>query len=315
MRTAKLDGDLVDILDLDDPSWDGPENGDAAVRQLKEVTAGLSANVAKLVRSQLWDPPRIAFPQPPRIAFPQESARRFARDLLASSGLAESLRKAGEAARRAIKRSVPANLLDDGSVDVDLIGFVVAMAFDEGVPIAWVPQLSIIEALVAADSREERLDLLVLAQDQILGDCEEALVLILDERSKQCRVAIAALRAGLEPAAQSHAANVVDSILRVEIGHDGVKDAKEVEPGHFETQPLREWSRFLALAPVGRAYAPWWPSDVTPPPDHFVRHATAHAVGHEGVFTPANALIATMLATSLTVEFSSSDSVGARTSQ
>lgn len=103
--------------------------------------------------------------------------------------------------------------------------------------------------------------------------------------------------------AQSHAANIVDSIVLAFHGKDGRTTTQKHAQLDFDDLPLRVIAENLALRPLLRALVTWWPAWGTPPPEHFARHATAHAVGQEGVFTPLNALIAVMLATSLTVQY------------
>ena len=56
----------------------------------------------------------------------------------------------------------------------------------------------------------------------------------------------------------------------------------------------------LVLRPLDRAYEIWYPNSGHPIPKNFNRHVTAHGVGHPNVFNQYNALIAVMLATSLT---------------
>lgn len=52
---------------------------------------------------------------------------------------------------------------------------------------------------------------------------------------------------------------------------------------------LRALSESLTVRPLLKAFAHWFPAHGSPP-EHFARHATAHAVGHPGLFTKRNAL-------------------------
>lgn len=61
-----------------------------------------------------------------------------------------------------------------------------------------------------------------------------------------------------------------------------------------------------------RAFVPWFPHSGIAPPDHYARHPTAHAVGRDGVFAPRSTLIAVMLATSLTIQYSQPDHIEAK---
>ena len=62
----------------------------------------------------------------------------------------------------------------------------------------------------------------------------------------------------------------------------------------------------LSLRPLFLAFVKWSPDSGEPLPERFARHVTAHAVGHAGVFNSSSALVAVMLATSLTVQYSPS---------
>ena len=73
---------------------------------------------------------------------------------------------------------------------------------------------------------------------------------------------------------------------------------------NLDELPLQLAAENLTLRPLFRAFTAWWPESGESPPDFFARHATAHAVGHVGVFSPISALTAVMLATSLTVQYS-----------
>jgi hypothetical protein len=71
----------------------------------------------------------------------------------------------------------------------------------------------------------------------------------------------------------------------------------------FEELGLQVAGEALVLRPLNRALTAWWPGNDTPPPDHFARHATAHAVGYPGLFERRYAMVAVMLAVSLTVQY------------
>lgn len=203
----------------------------------------------------------------------------------------------------ALDRWIPANLR--GVPDVDKVA---AVALDDGVPLSWVPRSEIVVAIVGASSREERHSILVERTTEILDDCEGALAGYDNEWATQCKNAIGALRAGFDPPAQSHASNIIDSIVLALLGNreDAKKRAAETE---FDDLPLQLAAENLALRPLFRAFTAWWPTSGDTPPDHFARHATSHAVGHVGVFAPLSALVAVMLATSLTVQYSPDDAV------
>ena len=193
---------------------------------------------------------------------------------------------------------IPGNLHDVQDLDV-----VAAVALEEGIPLSWIPRTEIVIALIEADGPEERLCILTERRDDILDDCEARLASITHEWSVQCRSAIKALRLGLDGPGQSHASNILDSIVLAYFGRGGRDEAKERGQGDFDDLPLGLAAENLTLRPLLRAFTRWWPDSGTTLPAHFARHSTSHAVGHVGVFAPPSTLIAVMLATSLTVQY------------
>jgi hypothetical protein len=178
-----------------------------------------------------------------------------------------------------------------------------AMALDDGIPVVWIPRRDIVEALVAAKAPDARADVLDGRHGEILDDCELALREIGHEWAHQCRAAIAALRAEFDGPAQSHAANIVDSIVLRILGREGRDSARTRAQEALDDLPLQVAIESLVLRPLFKALTSWWPNTGTPPPEHFARHPTAHAVGEPGLFQRRHALVAVMLATSLTVQF------------
>ena len=198
-----------------------------------------------------------------------------------------------------INKWIPGNLHD-----VQDLAVVAAVALGEGIPLSWIPRTEIVIALIEADGPEERLCILTERRDDVLDDCHAGLNSITHEWSVQCRSAIQALRLGLDGPAQSHASNIVDSVRVIALhGRVGRDEAKERAEDDFDDLPLQLAAENLTLRPLLRAFTSWWPDSGTTPPDHFARHPTSHAVGHVGVFAPLSALIAVMLATSVTVQY------------
>lgn len=198
----------------------------------------------------------------------------------------------------ALDRWLPVNLRDVSALDV-----VATVALDEGIPLSWVPRTEIVVLLIQADGPSERVGILTDRRDDILDDCEKALAPIEHEWAVQCRSAIAAMRANLDGPAQSHASNIIDSIVLGLHGKNGREHVKSRAREDLDELPLQLAAENLSLRPLFRAFTTWFPNTGIDPPDYFARHATSHAVGHAGVFAPIPALIAVMLATSLTVQY------------
>ena len=204
-----------------------------------------------------------------------------------------------------MRRWIPDNLQEVPDLDA-----VATVALDEGVPLCWIPRREIVFALIGADGPRARLDVLTARRDDVLDDCDVALASIPHEWSAQCRSAIEVLRLGHDGPAQSHAANIVDSIVLARFGDGGRNETRARASEDLGEQPIQRAAEYLTMLPLFRAFTPWRPRSGAPPPDYFARHPTAHAVGTAGVFAPLSALIAVMLATSLTVQFASSATTG-----
>lgn len=188
---------------------------------------------------------------------------------------------------------------------------VATLALDEGLPLSWVPRTEIVEELLRAESANHRHEVLDQSRDEILHDCESALMPLTNEWATECRAVISAMRAGLDGPAQSHASNIIDSVVLALHGPNGRDRVASRVRDKIGDLPIRLAAEHLTLLPLFRAYATWYPHSGEAPPNHYARHPTAHAVGHPGIFAPRSALVSTMLATSLTVQYSPVEELGA----
>ncbi len=168
---------------------------------------------------------------------------------------------------------------------------------------SWIPRNEIMEVLIEAANPEARLAILSERRDEILDDCEGVLARSRHELAIQCRKAIDILRQSHHELAQSHTSNIIDSIILKTFKKDGREEAKDKAQEVILDLPLTEVAETLTLRPLLKAFTPWFPNSGIDPPSHFSRHATSHGVGHPDVFSPDRALIAVMLATSLTVQY------------
>lgn len=213
---------------------------------------------------------------------------------------------------------IPANLHG-----IDSIEDIAAITRDEGVPLVWIPRKEIVQLLTQAPDSATRQQILIDQRDSILDDCIAALdesTSILEgcdsdlgalcvEWADQTREAVNTLVAGFPSPAQSHATNIIDSILQ------RLSDWSDVTKPEFrrihvegdindESRTIHTLGHYLSLQPLSKAYVRWFTRWKIPPPEHFARNVTAHAVGHPNVFNENFALIAVMLATSLTRQLS-----------
>lgn len=206
---------------------------------------------------------------------------------------------------------------------------VISLTHDEGIPVTWVPRQQITQMLIDAPDPVARKGILAKHSDDILEDCKSALqdcesaladcqsaphdrywsqAAMCGEWSEHCLDAIRTFARGLYGPAQSHAANIIDSIVL----HLATLLGGNRKRAHITTraqedinnQSLHTVSHYLTLKPLIRAYVSWFPDAGIPPPGHFARHTTAHALGYPDVTNKDHALLAIMLATSLTRQFS-----------
>jgi hypothetical protein len=188
--------------------------------------------------------------------------------------------------------------------DIDLLEEVARITLEEGIPLAWVPRTDLVRKLTSAATPGERAELLAELTDEVLRDCDAIVLNAEDDWSRQCANAISAFRDGHDAPAQSHAANIIDSIvLAVGGGAKARNEAAQAAQTPYDDIPFRLFGQMLTVRPLDRVFTPWFATDGTPVPHHFARHATAHAVGQPGVFDKRHALVAVMLATSLTAQF------------
>lgn len=208
----------------------------------------------------------------------------------------------------ALMVNFPSNL----RADTDDLEHLARIALKDGIPIAWVPRAEILPKLLQSANTADRYELLVQHCGDILDDCDTALENREGLWVNAAREAISSAHRGDFGVAQSHAANLIDSILLTEFADPEHRhntrqtrtNAKSLARRAVSLEDtLNQLGRHLAVRPIPSAFAQWYPGD--PPPTAFNRHATAHCVGHPDVFSEAFCLIAVMLATSLVRQFGS----------
>lgn len=194
-------------------------------------------------------------------------------------------------------------LLPDNLKEVEDLESVATIALEEGLPLSWVPRSSIVRKLIDTARPEDRLALLDSYRDDIIEDCYAVLVGVPHQWARECEDALRAFQVPLHGPAQSHAAGIIDSIVLCILGAKGRELAKERASEEWKGLALRVVGEGLVLRPLYRAFVTWYPNGGMPPPDHFARHTTAHAIGQLGLFQASYALVAVMLAVSLCVQF------------
>jgi hypothetical protein len=203
----------------------------------------------------------------------------------------------------------------DGILDLDMFEIADDVMKAEGIPLAYVPRAEVLNELLLAPNDDTRRAILIDRRPEIVKDRAQVLDEVTDPRlqplREQCGKALDALRYELDEPAQSHAANVFDRILR-DIMRNGVLEPESVDKYiHHERAAkylkrravhddiaIDEFRVGCVVTPTILALKEYAPGR-TPIPRTFNRHATAHAAHSTMQFTPANALIAVMLTTSL----------------
>lgn len=204
-----------------------------------------------------------------------------------------------------LRQFYPVNWPSD--MDVDAAAQIMR---DEGVPLAWVPRPSTVAKLVAAADLGARDALLVDRVRHIVEDCRTAMgevrAVRLSSLAELALDAILALERGVPSAAQALATNVLDTLIRDAARRGQIfgtpvgffeykKITKRITPVSDETL-LAEYRTSCVFSPLLQALADY--PGAGPIPTRFGRHPTAH-LAHPTQYTPANAIIAVMLMTSM----------------
>lgn len=178
---------------------------------------------------------------------------------------------------------------------------VIGVIQDEGLPLVWVPRAEIVSEVLAAPNRSARVGVLLDHIDELIEDCRE----VLDEISHVsltgqlplARKALEALEAGHAEAAQALAVVVTETAVARGISgkYQDVKNQVLFDPEfvHYTQLRLR-----AALAPIGPFYTQWYASSGTPAPEGLSRHVAVHQADMDH-YTPGNAVVAVLLATSV----------------
>ncbi|MGW7613704.1 hypothetical protein ACWGKW_42035 [Streptomyces sp. NPDC054766] len=182
----------------------------------------------------------------------------------------------------------------------------------EGVPLAWVPPADVIRQLLTADDAASRAQVIDDCRPAILTSCKAVLAAVTDTWFHEQKVLIEECvhmaEHGMFSGAQALAANAWDTLIRgLAFANPGWLKPNGQWPGYakvLENIPavedddptIRQFREAAAFLPFPRALEPFWPP--APVPEHFNRHATAHAAATTQ-YTPVNAVTGVMLAVSV----------------
>jgi hypothetical protein len=206
--------------------------------------------------------------------------------------------------RRALRRGQPPNWEDlgDGVKLSKLLEIT-----DAGLPTAWVPRASVLKELIDAD-RADRPAVFGDRRSEVIEDCRTVLNDItspeLVDLAELLHEALDAAHDGRLAAAQALSASIFDTALRKTIPQQSARYYAKVKAeivDRHENASIAEmrWGFVHVRAVV--VLNDFWEFRGDTIPTTFNRHASAHAVGRVQ-YTPANAVVALALATSLVRE-------------
>jgi hypothetical protein len=201
---------------------------------------------------------------------------------------------------------IPANLQPFSATNWTRI---LELGREEGIALAWVPRMALVQALLDAPDAAAREQLLFQEETAVLDDCAACLDTITEDSAMVelagfARQAIDICRRGGHAGAQALATNVVETIAKHHLDRVVMGKGKGVSnrirnrfgvpiDDSIALDELRVW---LVGAPLFAAYREDY--DYATRDSAFNRHGTAHCV-NPNVYRPANALLSILLATSL----------------
>jgi hypothetical protein len=196
------------------------------------------------------------------------------------------------------KRWIPPNWSDD--VDYDVLESILN---EDGLPTVWVPSAAVLDAMVSADSRAERVLILLDHADALLDDGRVLLNEVThDGFSAQIPLAVAVLdawAAGHHAPAQALAVAVTEHAVTRLIAEDrSYRDVAQDVRLNIDYVPVTELRLRAALAPLAVFYAPRWVADGEPGDTPLSRHLTVHQAD-AAHYTIGNALVAVLLMVSI----------------
>lgn len=230
-----------------------------------------------------------------------EAAQAAGRALEAAQTALGRLPELGKTVEQGLRRAYPPNWDVDG-VRLRSIRPIVA---EDGIPIVWIPRGRIVTELMAANNRDERLQILSSHEAEIISDCaaclEECSAPELADAVALAKRAVAAYGSGLFEPGQALAVVIAENIITDHVaggpGRGSYEKAKRVAEFSGSIM-LAELRRAAAIAPIVRFYTEWYKSSGQPPPSELSRHVSIHEPNLQQ-YTRSNAVLAMMLAVSL----------------
>lgn len=208
-----------------------------------------------------------------------------------------------EQVSRALDLVVPPNWLGVRGLDQ-----IETLALDEGLALAWVPPSDILNALIAAPSKQARRRILGRRWKRVVAACREAIETASSDEVVQyrgfARNVIDMLVDRHPEGAQALAANLLDTMLRETLDNSSVRQVTDQrERLSMDDLPLRA---AMVFGGIWGSHTEFWRSRGDAIPRGFSRHGSVHAVSRVQ-YSRINALIALMHVTSYIMLLDSGD--------
>jgi hypothetical protein len=182
------------------------------------------------------------------------------------------------------------------------------LLLDEGLALAWVPPSDILNALLAASSKQERRRILGRRWKRVVAACRESVesasLRYFDHYRLFARHVIKILDHRHTEGAQALAANLLDTILRETL--DGPSRREVTDQRNrlsIDDLPMRA---AMVFGGIWGSHTEFWPSTGQSVPREFTRHGSAHAVSRKQ-YSRINAVIALMHVTAYIMLFDNGD--------
>jgi hypothetical protein len=186
----------------------------------------------------------------------------------------------------------------DETVDLAIVESILN---DEGIPLVFVPNNTVLRQLLAAPDRAARIAILLTTKEQVLADCQSTLAEVthssLAGQLPLAKDAVASCQDGHAASGQALAVSVVETIVSNILGLNYGQAQRNLVL-NLDDLPYTEIRVKAALAPIPKFYTSWWPNSGVPAPVGLSRHVSVHQADVQH-FTEENALIASMLVASV----------------
>lgn len=197
-----------------------------------------------------------------------------------------------------VKRWIPSNWPDDADYD-RLEG----LLNDDGLPAVWVPPASILAAMLAADDRDARVEVLLANADAVAADARAVLEDVthgaFEGQVPLAQAAVDAWLAGHHAPAQALAVAVTENaVTRLVAEGRSYREVAEDVRLDIDDVPITELRLRAALAPLSVFYTPHWLADGEVGDRPLSRHLTVHQP-HAAHHTSGNAIVAVLLMASV----------------